>query len=110
MSSRRNFIKLAGTVAFASGVPFNMTGATAPSTSAAKTDLFTLGIVGFSFAEYKDDIDKTIALLKDLKVTNVALKDFQLPYDSTQAHIDTVMNKFKSAGITVTGLGVIYMR
>ncbi|HTE24140.1 sugar phosphate isomerase/epimerase family protein [Flavitalea sp.] len=110
MSSRRNFIKLAGVGALATGMPFS-SNATGTSNSSAKTpELFGLGVVGFSFTDYKNDIDKTIEVVKGIRVTNVALKDFQLPYNSSQEQIDQVMGKFKAAGISVTALGVIYMR
>ena len=110
MSTRRNFIILAGAGAFASVLPFNSIAASTSESPGNSQELFGLSIVGFSFAEYKDNIDKTIELLKALKITNVALKEFQLPYNSSQEHIDKVMGQFKAAGIVVTGLGVIYMK
>jgi sugar phosphate isomerase/epimerase len=109
MSSRRNFLKLAGVTALAPALPFRAAAHISEKTN-APAELFTLGIAGYSFTDYKDDLDKTIAVIKGLKITHASLKEFQLPYNSTDEHISSVMAKFKEAGITVSGLGVIYMK
>ena len=41
---------------------------------------------------------------------SIALKDFYLPYDSSQSQIDEVINILKSNDISVYGLGVIYLK
>lgn len=110
MSSRRNFLKVSTLGTFAAALPLPLVLSSSGKSPGQSSELFTLGIVGYSFKEYKDDIDKTIYLLNKLRIKNIALKDFQLPYDSTQEHIDLVMGQFKKAGIEVTGVGVIYMR
>jgi inosose dehydratase len=110
MSSRRNFLKISSLGTFAAALPLPLVLRSTQGSPGQSSELFSLGIVGYSFKEYKDDIDKTIDVLTKLRIKNVALKDFQLPYDSTQQHINLVMAQFKNAGIEVTGLGVIYMR
>ena len=110
MLSRRKFIKMTGATALVPGIPLSSIALSNSKQPGQSEELFKLGIVGYSFKEYKDDIDKTIELLHALRVKNVALKEFQLPYESSQEHIDKVMGQFKAAGIVVTGVGVIYMR
>lgn len=110
MPSRRNFLKITSLGTFTAALPIPFVLRSNHESVGQSSELFSLGIVGFSFKEYKDDIDKTIDVLSKLKIKNVALKDFQLPYDSSQEHIDSVMSRFKNAGIKVTGVGVIYMR
>ena len=109
-SSRRNFIKLTGLGSIAAGLPLGSIARGAFEQKVQSSELFTLGIVGYSFKEYKDNITKTIEVLTALRVKFVALKEFQLPYNSTQEHIDKVLGQFRAAGIGVNGLGVIYMR
>jgi inosose dehydratase len=109
MSSRRNFIKLAGAGVLASQLPLGG-GAVAASPAPPAQELFKIGVAGFSFTDYKDDITKTIEVLKAIRIDNTSLKDFQLPYNSTQAQIDKVLGQFKYAGIAISALGVIYMR
>lgn len=109
MSSRRNFIKLTGVGAIASQLPL-LAAAGSFSASPPAQELFRIGIAGYSFTDYKDDIGKTIEVLKAIRVNNTSLKDFQLPYNSSQAQIDKVLSQFKEAGITISALGVIYMR
>lgn len=45
-----------------------------------------------------------------MSVKNISLKNFQLPYSSSKAEADEVIFKFKAAGISVYGLGVIYLK
>src|ERR1700733_3338853 len=108
MSSRRNFIKLAGAGVLVSHLP--LSGAMAASPAAPAQERFRIGVAGFSFTDYGNDIKKTIEVLKAIRVDNTSLKEFQLPYNSTQAQINNALGQFKDAGITVSALGVIYMR
>lgn len=113
MTSRRNFLRNAGAGAFAatlSPLISNAGAAEAAATSAAKPDLFTLGIAGYTFYGYKDDLDKTIDVIKAVGIKEVSLKNFQLPYDSTQEQADRVLAKFNAAGIAVYGVGVVSMK
>ncbi len=106
MNSRRRFLKIAGTGALAAG--FTNSFASAPiKVYDAGTNL-TLGMAGYTFREFT--IEQTIDLMTRIDVKYVSLKDFHLPYNSTQEKINEVLKKFSDAGITVYTLGVIYMK
>ena len=49
-------------------------------------------------------------MMKRIGVTNLSLKDFHMPMNSTQEQINTVLEKFKTAGISVYTVGVVYMK
>ncbi len=108
MKSRRQFIKTAGTGILAAGVT-GIYGRENLITPSAKTlDAFTLGMAGYTFREFT--VDQTIDMMKRIGVSNISLKDFHLPYNSTQEQLNEVLQKFKNAGINVYALGVIYMK
>jgi sugar phosphate isomerase/epimerase len=65
-------------------------------------------MAGFTFTRF--DVDKTIEMMKRIGVTNLSLKEFHMPLNSTQEQINAVLSKFKAAGINVYTLGVIYMK
>jgi inosose dehydratase len=97
MKSRRQFFKLAGTGMLAAGVSsvYGSSGLIAPVGS--PKDIFSLGMAGYTF--------------KGLSVVNyLSVKDFHMPLDSTQEQINSVIGKFRAAGITVYTVGVIYMK
>jgi len=108
MKSRRQFIKVAGTGILAAGVTGVYGTGTRASNPERSEDLFTLGMAGYTFREF--NIEQTISMMKRVSVSNVSLKDFHLPYDSTQEQINDILRKFTEAGITVYTLGVIYMK
>lgn len=68
-----------------------------------------LGIAGYSFAFYKKNLEAIISVMQQIGVSQMTLKDFQLPYDSTKAEAENILNKLRAAGIQPYGLGVIYM-
>ncbi len=115
MNTRRQFLKLTGTGILAAGVS-SVYGAPVLSGGKKKKKAevplephaFSIGMAGFTFARF--DVDKTIEMMKRIGVTNLSLKDFHLPLNSTQEKISEVLAKFKAAGINVYTLGVIYMK
>lgn len=68
---------------------------------------FTFGMAGFTFHKFK--IDRTLELLKELDVHYLCIKDFHLPFSSTQAEIDAFKRKCADYGVTGYGVGPIYM-
>src|SRR5687767_13605263 len=108
MNTRRDFVKVAGATALATSL--NISKASPAVEKQSKVNrAYRLGIAGYTFAPFKTNIDKAIEILKAVNVTSITLKDFYLPYNSNQQQIDAVMNKLKSAGLEVYGLGVIYL-
>jgi inosose dehydratase len=109
MTTRRDFVKIAGASALASTL--SVTNGLAAITSSGKTPRsYHLAIAGYTFLAYNNNVDKVIEVLKAVDVKYVSLKNFQLPYESSQQQIDEVIGKFKSADIEVYGLGVIYLK
>ena len=71
-------------------------------------DSFSLGMAGYTFKGLS--VERTIEIMNYIGVNYLSVKDFHMPLDSTQEQINTVIGKFKSAGITVYTVGVIYMK
>jgi inosose dehydratase len=107
MKTRRHFLKTAGTGLLAAGASPLLSGFSAPVSVDRSLNSFSLGIAGYTFVRL--NIDRSIEVMKKTGVTNLSIKDFHMPYNSTQAQIDEVIGKFKSAGLNVYGVGVIYM-
>lgn len=68
-----------------------------------------IGMAGYSFAHYKDNLDSVISVMQQVGIKQMTLKDFQLPYQSTTEQAGAIIGKLNAAGIDVYGLGVIYM-
>jgi inosose dehydratase len=108
MKSRRQFIKVAGTGLLAAGYSGLYGAPIADITTRESADTFSLGMAGYTFREFT--VEQTIDMMKRIGVDNLSLKDFHLPYNSSQEQINEVLQKFKDAGINVYTLGVIYMK
>lgn len=108
MKSRRQFVKLAGTGMLAAGVSSVYASAGNPSFADNTTDIFNVGMAGYTFREFS--VEDTIGMMKRLNLTSLSLKDFHLPLNSNREQINTILGKFRSAGMNVYTLGVIYMR
>jgi sugar phosphate isomerase/epimerase len=108
MNSRRGFLKLAGAGVLAAGATslYASPGVTNSVDKAVNT--FSIGLAGYTFREFT--VEKTIEMMKRIAVTNLSLKDFHLPMNSSQEQINVVIQKFKSAGINVYTVGVVYMK
>ncbi|MGC1391910.1 MAG: sugar phosphate isomerase/epimerase [Bacteroidales bacterium] len=107
MNSRRQFLKLAGTGVLAAGASSLYT-TVMPVSVQKSVNKFSIGMAGYTFKEF--NIEKTIEIMKRVGVTNLSLKDFHLPMNSTREQINTVIGKFRTAGINVYTVGVIYMK
>jgi sugar phosphate isomerase/epimerase len=108
MNNRRQFLKLAGTGVLAAGVSSVYSMPSMPVSVDKSVNAFTLGMAGYTFKEFT--VEKTIEIMKRIGVTNLSLKDFHMPMNSTQEQINTVIGKFKSVGIKVYTVGVVYMK
>ena len=74
----------------------------------ASASALQLGIAGYTFA--KIPLDQGIAMMKRVGVNALSIKDFYLPMNSTPETIQSVKEKFTSAGIKIYAAGVIYMK
>jgi inosose dehydratase len=108
MNSRRNFLKLAGTGVLAAGATSLYAFPAMPVAVDKAVNTFTIGMAGFTFMQFT--VEKTIEMMKRIGVTNLSLKDFHMPMNSTQEQISAVLEKFKTAGINVYTVGVVYMK
>jgi sugar phosphate isomerase/epimerase len=108
MKSRRQFFKLAGTGIIAAGVSsvYGSTGSFPPIRN--PKDSFSLGMAGYTFKGLS--VDRTIEIMNYIGVNYLSVKDFHMPLDSTQDQINSVIGRFRAAGITVYTVGVIYMK
>jgi inosose dehydratase len=108
MKSRRQFLKLAGTGVLAAGATSLYADPGVQVTADKAANTFTIGMAGYTFLRFS--VEKTIEMMKRIGVTNLSLKDFHMPMNSTQEQITAVLDKFRSAGITVYTVGVVYMK
>jgi sugar phosphate isomerase/epimerase len=67
-----------------------------------------VGIADYTFLHF--DIPQSIKMMQRLDIHSMSLKNFHLPYDSTKEKIDEVVNQYKTGGISIYGVGVIYMK
>lgn len=112
MNSRRHFLKLAGAGVLATGAAPLLGSAAVSEEAPDKTvslakDPFTLGIAGYTF--YKLPFEKAVEIMRKVNVKDLSLKDNYLPLDSSRETISEVIGKFRTAGINVYTVGVIYM-
>lgn len=108
MKTRRQFLGTAATAIVATGFTRLYGNPIPQATSDNPGDSFTLGMAGYTFREFT--VEQTIAMMQRIGVSYLSVKDFHLPYNSNQEQINTVLGKFRNAGIEVYTLGVVYMK
>ncbi len=108
MKSRRQFFKLAGTGILAAGVSSVYASTSVTGFIENTENTFSVGMAGYTFREFT--VEKTIEMMKRIGVTNLSLKDFHMPMNSTREQINAVLEKFKIEGINVYTIGVVYMK
>lgn len=69
---------------------------------------FKVGIAGYTFLKF--DLDKALATLQRADVHYLCIKDFHLPFKSTNAEIAAFHAKLKEKGVTGYAVGPIYMK
>ena len=109
MDSRRIFLKKTtfGIAAATLGPVLSSAGTFAHSTAKEDATL-PVGIADYTFLNF--DIPQSIQMMQRLGIHAMSLKNFHLPYDSTKEKIDEVVNEYKNGGISIYGVGVIYMK
>lgn len=106
MKTRRQFLKVTAAGAIAATLPLQ-NAASFPVASKKTGNPFSLGIAGYTFVRL--NIERSIEIMKKVGVNSLSIKDFHLPYKSNQQQINEITGKFKDAGITIYGVGVVYM-
>lgn len=110
MTTRRIFLKKAsGSVAIATIAP-SVALTAAPETAGrpAAGDLFKLGMAGYTFLHFK--LDQALAMMKKVDVHYLCIKDFHLPFNSTDEQIATFHQTLKNSDVTGYAVGPIYMK
>lgn len=69
---------------------------------------FKLGMAGYTFVNF--DLDTTLDVLEKLKVKYLCIKDFHLPFKSTDEEIAAFHAKLAAKGVTGYAVGPIYMK
>jgi inosose dehydratase len=104
---RRDFIRLAGAGALAAGMPA-VASVPVSMPEGHANDKFKLAIAGYTFL--KVGIDDALAMMKRVNINLLGIKDFQLPYNSSDEAIAAFVAKLKDNGVTPYGVGVVYMK
>jgi sugar phosphate isomerase/epimerase len=68
---------------------------------------FKIGMAGFTFVNF--DLDKTLETMQRTNVRYLCIKDFHLPFESTDAEIAAFHAKLAAKGVTGYAVGPIYM-
>ncbi|SHE92803.1 Sugar phosphate isomerase/epimerase [Mariniphaga anaerophila] len=71
-------------------------------------ELFKLGVAGYTFVKF--DLDKTLETLQKADVHYLCIKDFHLPFTSTDKEIADFHAKLKAKNIKGYAVGPIYMK
>jgi hypothetical protein len=108
MTSRRQFLKSAGTGILAAGASSLHAIPVMPVSADKTINTFSIGMAGYTFMQFT--VEKTIEMMNRIGVKNLSLKDFHMPMNSTQEQINAVLEKFRTAGINIYTVGVIYMK
>ncbi len=98
--SRKNFLKHLGVAALATPMFAWQKQPIAPK--------LTIGIASYTLRKY--NITQLIDICKRLNIKDIALKNFHLPLDASDADIQATIAKLKEAGLNPYGAGVIYMK
>jgi sugar phosphate isomerase/epimerase len=67
-----------------------------------------LGLASYSTREYS--LDETIAMARRINLKKIAVKSMHLPLESSEEEIRSTLEKVESAGLSIYGAGVIYMK
>ena len=110
-NTRRKFFKqglagalLVGTASFARAGITDPVKLKAPKA----TNPFRLGMAGYTFVNF--DIDKTLDIMEKLDVHYLCIKDFHLPFTSTDEQIAAFHAKLAAKKVTGYAVGPIYMK
>jgi len=103
MSTRRKFIEK-GILGMSS---LALLGGYRHAIAAKPANKFNLGIAGYSFAHF--GLPESLAMMKRLDVHYLCIKDFHLPFSSTETEIAAFHEQLAQSGVTGYAVGPIYM-
>ena len=109
MASRRNFLRnttlglTATTLA-----PLVNKGESLHFNEPERSKDLPLGIADWTFVNF--DIPQSIQMMQRLDIHHMTIKNFHLPFNSTKEKIDEIIKQYKDGGISIYGVGVIYMK
>ncbi len=104
--SRRNFLINSAKLVGVAGAWSLLTSAEGAGTKKSSySHSFKIGMAGYSFINF--NIDQTLGMMKRINVNFLCIKDFHLPYDSSDAQIEEFLTKLQEAGITGYAVGPI---
>ena len=109
MSSRRNFLRntTLGLTA-ATLAPLVNKGESFHSNDPERSKDLSVGIADWTFVNF--DIPQSIQMMQRLDIHHMTIKNFHLPFNSTKEKIDEIIKQYKDGGISIYGVGVIYMK
>lgn len=82
--------------------------APAPQPTPETNEKFKIGMAGYTFVHF--DLDKTLETMEKTNVKYLCIKDFHLPFKSTDEEIAAFHEKLASKGVEGYAVGPIYMR
>lgn len=110
-NSRRDFLKKSAAAAILLGMS-TVTHAIVREPAKVKLkkayNPFKLGMAGYTFVHF--DLDTTLKTLETLEIHYLCIKDFHLPYSSTDEQIKAFHEKCAAHKVTGYGVGPIYMK
>lgn len=80
----------------------------APQPAPETNEKFKVGMAGYTFVNF--DLDTTLETLEKCDVKYLCIKDFHLPFNSTDEEITQFHQKLAAKGVTGYAVGPIYMR
>ena len=79
-----------------------------PRTVPETGEKFKIGIAGYTFLKF--DIDKSLETMDRVDVHYLCIKDFHLPFNSTDEQIHSFHAKLEAKGVVGYAVGPIYMK
>lgn len=109
MASRRNFLRntTLGLTA-ATLAPLVNKGESLHFNEPERSKDLPVGIADWTFVNF--DIPQSIQMMQRLDIHHMTIKNFHLPFNSTKEKIDEIIKQYKDGGISIYGVGVIYMK
>lgn len=106
--NRQKFLKTAGVAGAGLLLAPQVNASVNGESSKTGVHPFDLGIASYTFRTLS--LDDTIAAVKKLGITKLAVKSMHLPLDASPEELQATAKKIRDAGLDLYGAGVIYMK